>query len=164
MIHYGLRRPVIQIFLNLSCTFRSQWIHQSSLHFNDKISKLVNEISALTLRETADLVSQLKIHLNIQDIRPVITSVTAPIPEKNQNEEKQQDEEKRLFNLTLESYDTLAKAKVIKEVKTILGLNLVEAKKFVESSPIVLKEGLGKEDADKIKKMLENLGAKISLS
>ncbi|KAG5439695.1 hypothetical protein PCK2_000735 [Pneumocystis canis] len=143
---------------------RSQWIHQSSLPFNDKIPKLVDQISALTLRETADLVSQLKIHLNIQDIKPVATSVAAPVLEKDPDEKKRQDEERRLFNVTLESYDTVAKAKIIKEVKTLLGLNLVDAKKFVESSPRVLKEGLGKQDADKIKKTLEDLGAKISLS
>ena len=53
--------------------------------------------------------------------------------------------------------------KIIKEVKNLLGLSLVEAKKFVESAPKVLKENVAKEDADKVKAALEGLGAKIVL-
>ncbi|KAG5513552.1 hypothetical protein PMAC_000984 [Pneumocystis sp. 'macacae'] len=87
-----------------------------------------------------------------------------PSSEPVQKENEEESEEKRLFNITLESYDPTAKAKVIKEIKSILGLNLVESKKFVESSPKMLKEGISKEDADKIKKTLEDLGAKVSLS
>lgn len=71
--------------------------------------------------------------------------------------------EKSVFNLKLESFDAAAKAKVIREVKAMLGLNLVEAKKFVESAPKVLKEGVTKEDADKIKAALEAVGAVIKL-
>ncbi|CCJ29117.1 unnamed protein product, partial [Pneumocystis jirovecii] len=117
----------------------------------------VDQISCLTLKETAELVSQLKIHLNIQDIAPVVTSVPLSTSEPVHQENDEEKEEKRLFNVTLESYDPAAKAKVIKEIKSILGLNLVESKKFVESSPKMLKEGVNKEDADKIKKTFEDL-------
>lgn len=71
--------------------------------------------------------------------------------------------EKTIFNIKLESFDAKTKAKVIKEVKGLLGLSLVDSKKFVESAPKVLKENVAKEDAEKIKKTLEDLGAKVSL-
>lgn len=70
-------------------------------------------------------------------------------------------QEKTLFNLKLESIDAASKAKVIKEVKTMLGLSLVDSKKFVESVPKVLKESVPKEDAEKIIETLKAVGAKV---
>ncbi|ORY41386.1 ClpS-like protein [Rhizoclosmatium globosum] len=68
------------------------------------------------------------------------------------------------FKVKLEKFDAAAKAKIIREVKNIIpGANLVEAKKFVESVPKVLKEGVPKEEAEKMKKMLEELGATVIL-
>lgn len=67
--------------------------------------------------------------------------------------------EKTMFNLKLQSFDAAAKPKIIKEVKSLLGLSLVESKKFVESVPKMLKEGLVKEEAEKIAKTLKDLGA-----
>ncbi|KAJ3393763.1 54S ribosomal protein L12, mitochondrial [Entophlyctis sp. JEL0112] len=68
------------------------------------------------------------------------------------------------FKVKLEKFDAAAKAKIIREVKNIIpGANLVEAKKFVESVPKVLKENVPKEEAEKMKKMLEELGATIVL-
>lgn len=69
-------------------------------------------------------------------------------------------QEKTLFNLKLESVDPASKAKVIKEVKTMLGLSLVDSKKFVESAPKVLKESVPKDDAEKIIETLKAVGAK----
>ena len=61
-------------------------------------------------------------------------------------------------------FDAASKAKVIKEIKALLpGANLVEAKKFVESAPKVVKEGVSKEEAEKIKKVLEAVGATVTL-
>lgn len=70
---------------------------------------------------------------------------------------------KTLFNFKLESFDAAAKPKVIKEVKSMLGLSLVDSKKFVESAPKVLKESMPKEDAEKMVKVFEGLGAKVTL-
>lgn len=64
-----------------------------------------------------------------------------------------------MFNLKLQSYEAASKPKIIKEVKSLLGLSLVESKKFVESVPKMLKEGLVKEEAEKIQKVLKDLGA-----
>ncbi|KAG4305860.1 hypothetical protein PORY_000770 [Pneumocystis oryctolagi] len=155
---------VISLAQKVTWSEKLQRIHSYVFLSNDKISKLVDQISGLTLKETSDLVSRLKTCLNIQDIRPVVAPVTMPTSEKIEEEKENKEEEKHLFNVILESYDAAAKAKVIKEIKLILGLNLVDAKKFVESSPKMLKEGIGREEADKIKKTLEDLGAKVSLN
>lgn len=71
--------------------------------------------------------------------------------------------EKTLFNLKLESFEAGSKPKVIKEIKTMLGLSLVDSKKFVESAPKVLKESVPKEEAEKIIETLKALGAKATM-
>lgn len=69
------------------------------------------------------------------------------------------------FRLVLEKFDPTCKAKVIREIKQLLPqLNLVEAKAFVESAPKVIMEKVKKEDGEKIKKTLEELGATITLN
>lgn len=72
-------------------------------------------------------------------------------------------EEKTLFNLKLESFDAAAKPKVIKEVKAMLGLSLVDSKKFVESAPKVMKEGVPKEEAEKMIETMKALGAVVKM-
>lgn len=69
-------------------------------------------------------------------------------------------QEKTLFNLKLEAVEGASKAKVIKEVKTLLGLSLVDSKKFVESVPKVLKESVPKEEAEKLIETLKAVGGK----
>jgi large subunit ribosomal protein L7/L12 len=59
----------------------------------------------------------------------------------------------------LQSFDAAAKPKVIKEVKNLLGLSLVDSKKFVESAPKTMKESVPKEEAEKIVATLKELGA-----
>ena len=66
--------------------------------------------------------------------------------------------------MTLTSFPATAKAKVIREIKGLVsGMNLVEAKKFVESAPKVIKENVPKEEAEKIKATLEALGAVVGM-
>lgn len=71
--------------------------------------------------------------------------------------------EKTLFNLKLESFEAGSKPKIIKEIKSMLGLSLVDSKKFVESAPKVLREGVPKEEAEKIVETLKALGGKVSM-
>jgi large subunit ribosomal protein L7/L12 len=71
--------------------------------------------------------------------------------------------EKTLFTLKLEKFDAAAKAKVIKEVKGLLGLSLVDSKKFVESAPKMMKENVPKEDAEKIIATMKELGATVTM-
>ena len=70
-------------------------------------------------------------------------------------------QEKTLFTLTLKSFDAGSKPKVIKEVKSMLGLSLVDSKKFVESAPKMMKEGVPKDDAQKIIDTMKGLGAVV---
>ncbi|KAI7689346.1 hypothetical protein KC322_g11889, partial [Hortaea werneckii] len=72
-------------------------------------------------------------------------------------------EEKTLFTLKLDSFDTAAKPKIIKEIKNMLGLSLVDSKKFVESAPKVMKEGVPKEEAEKIIETLKGLGGVVKM-
>lgn len=128
-----------------------------------KISAIVQEISKLTLLETSVLVSELKIALNIADIAPLAAVSAAPAATAAPAEEAAPVEEKMIFAVKLESFDAKSKPKIIKEVKTLLGVSLVEAKKTVEAAPKVLKEGVPKEDAEKIKQTIEALGGKVTL-
>ncbi|KAH8764035.1 hypothetical protein BGZ57DRAFT_902845 [Hyaloscypha finlandica] len=128
---------------------------------NPKISGIVDQISQLTLLETADLVASLKTRLNIPDM-PMggfaagpAAPAAAPVEEE---EAAPVQQEKTLFNLKLQSFDAGAKPKIIKEIKSMLGLSLVDSKKFVESAPKLMKEGVPKEEAEKIVATLKELG------
>lgn len=72
-------------------------------------------------------------------------------------------QEKTLFTLTLKSFDAAAKPKIIKEIKGMLGLSLVDSKKFVESAPKQMKEGVPKEESEKIIESMKALGAVVTM-
>jgi large subunit ribosomal protein L7/L12 len=128
-----------------------------------KITTIVDQISKLTLLETSALITELKTQLNIPDIAlPSAAPAAAPAAEEAEPA-KEVQEEQTIFSIKLESFDPKSKPKVIKEVKSLLDLSLVESKKFVESVPKVLKDNVAKEDAEKIKATLEALGAKVTL-
>jgi large subunit ribosomal protein L7/L12 len=125
------------------------------------------------LLQASDLVTLLKTRLNIQEIALPAAGAAVPIAgagavadadDAAAAEEAAKPKEKTIFNVRLESFDAGAKPKIIKEVKAIVpNLTLIEAKKFVESVPKVLKEGIPKEDAEKIKKAFEAHGAVVIL-
>mmetsp|Transcript_25405 Transcript_25405/g.35623 ORF Transcript_25405/g.35623 Transcript_25405/m.35623 type:complete len:189 (-) Transcript_25405:103-669(-) len=73
-------------------------------------------------------------------------------------------EEKTAFDLKLMAFDKKAKIKVIKEVRAIAGLGLKEAKALVEGAPKVVKKDMKKEEAEELKKKLEDIGATIELA
>ncbi|KAK2679868.1 Ribosomal protein L7/L12, C-terminal [Fusarium oxysporum f. sp. vasinfectum] len=113
-------------FVRISAASR-RWNSTDAAPANPKIGAIVDQISQLTLLETADLVSSLK----------------------------------TLFTLKLQGFDAPSKAKVIKEIKNMLGLSLVDSKKFVESAPKMMKENVPKEDAEKIIAAMKELGATV---
>ncbi|KND94922.1 54S ribosomal protein L12, mitochondrial [Tolypocladium ophioglossoides CBS 100239] len=132
---------------------------------NPKIAEIVDQISQLTLLETADLVSSLKSKLNIPDM-PIGGFAAAPAaaPAAEEAEEAAPAAaEKTLFTLKLQAFDAAAKAKIIKEVKGMLGLSLVDSKKFVESAPKMMKENVPKEEAEKIIATMKELGATVAM-
>ena len=72
-------------------------------------------------------------------------------------------EEKTEFDVVLESFDAAAKIKVLKEVRNATGLGLGDAKAMVEAAPKTIKEGASKEDAEALKKAIEDVGGKVTL-
>ncbi|KAI8621219.1 60S ribosomal protein L7/L12 [Chytriomyces sp. MP71] len=169
---YRLTRSAASIAIRSPVRSATRAFSASTLSRNaavaPQISEIVDKIEKLTLIETASLIRELKTRLNIQDIAmPVAaaapaaaTPASAPAAAAPVEEKVEQTE----FKVKLEKVDAAAKAKIIREVKNIIpGINLVEAKKFVESVPKVLKENVPKEEAEKLKKMLEELGATVVL-
>jgi len=137
----------------------------NSTEVNPKIAGIVDQISQLTLLETADLVASLKSRLNIPDLPvggfaagPAAPAAPAAVEEE---EAAPAAQEKTVFVLKLQGFDAASKPKVIKEVKNLLGLSLVESKKFVESAPKVMKEAVPKEEAEKIIETMKGLGATV---
>ncbi|KIW02391.1 ribosomal protein L7/L12 [Verruconis gallopava] len=134
---------------------------------NPKIDGIVDQISKLTLLETADLIKSLKEKLNLPDMPvggfmaagPAAAAVPASAAAAEEDEPAPAAAEKTLFNLKLQSFDAASKPKVIKEIKSLLGLSLVDSKKFVESVPKMMREGVPKEEAEKIVETLKALGA-----
>ncbi|KAI0013924.1 54S ribosomal protein L12 [Xylariaceae sp. FL0662B] len=133
---------------------------------NPKIAGIVDQISQLTLLETADLVSSLKSRLNIPDL-PVGGFAAPPAAPAAAAEEADEPapaaQEKTLFSVKLTAFDAGAKAKVIKEIKSLLGLSLVDSKKFVESAPKLMKDSVPKEEAEKIVATMKELGATVTM-
>ncbi|KAF4551548.1 Ribosomal protein L7/L12 C-terminal domain-containing protein [Elsinoe fawcettii] len=133
---------------------------------NPKIAGIVDQIGSLTLLETADLVSVLKKRLNIPDM-PMGGFAAAPAAQSAAPAAAEEEEappaaaEKTLFNLKLQKFDAAQKPKIIKEVKALLGLSLVESKKFVESAPKLMKESVPKEEAEKIVATLKAVGGEV---
>ncbi|CAI4217892.1 unnamed protein product [Parascedosporium putredinis] len=125
--------------------------------------------SQLTLLETADLVSSLKTRLNLPDVPigafaagPAGGAAAAPVVEEVE-EEAPAAAEKSVFTLKLTAFDAASKPKVIKEIKNLLGLSLVDSKKFVESAPKMMKENVPKEEAEKIIETLKALGGTVTM-
>lgn len=87
----------------------------------------------------------------------------AAAPVEEEEEAAPAAQEKTLFALTLKSFDAAAKPKVIKEIKSMLGLSLVESKKFVESAPKQMKDGVPKEESEKMIEKMKGLGAVVTM-
>ncbi|KAL9614315.1 MAG: hypothetical protein Q9167_001198 [Letrouitia subvulpina] len=147
---------------------------KSTAPTNPKVTEIVDQISQLTLLETADLVSSLKAclvfssRLNIPDlpvggfVSAASAAPAAPSPPEEEDAAPAA-QEKTLFTLTLKSFDAAAKPKIIKEIKSMLGLSLVDSKKFVESAPKMMKEGVPKEESQKIIETLKGLGGEVTM-
>jgi len=133
-----------------------------------KIQKLVDEITELTLVEVADLNELLKKTLKLPDVpamsfaaMPAGKSAAAPEDEAEDEPAKQ---EKSTFTVRLVKFDDAKKVAVIKEIKSMVeGMNLVQAKKFVESAPQVVRSDISKEDAEKIKETLTAAGGTVEI-
>ena len=115
------------------------------------LDQIVDQLSALTVLEAAELSKLLEEKWGVSAAAPVAVGA-APAAEEAKDE----------FTVVLASAGD-KKIEVIKEVRAITGLGLKEAKDLVEGAPKNVKEGVNKEEADKIKAQLEKAGAKVEL-
>ena len=120
------------------------------------LSKIVDELSTLTVLEAAELTKLLEEKWGVSAAAPTAgaapTAAVAAAPVEEQTE----------FTVILAKTGE-KKINVIKEIRTITGLGLKEAKDLVEGAPKNVKEGVNKDEAAKIKKMLEDQGASVEV-
>ena len=121
------------------------------------LNKIVEDLSSLTVLEAAELSKLLEDKWGVSAAAPV---AVAAAPAAGGDEAAA--EEKTEFDLELTESGS-NKIAVIKEVRTITGLGLKEAKDLVEGAPKPLKQGVKKEEAEEMKKALEAAGAKVTL-
>jgi len=133
--------------------------------YPDKIVNIVDQISLLNLLEVADLNALLKQKLNISDAPVMMAGAAVPAAAAAPEEEEEVAAPAAVqtnFTVILKSFDAAKKVAVIKAVKGVVdGMNLVQAKKLVESSPTTLKEDLAKDEAEKVKEAMVAAGAEI---
>lgn len=125
------------------------------------LNKLVDELSALTVLEAAELAKMLEDKWGVSAAAAVAVAAV-PGAAAGGAAAAPAAEEKTEFDVILTG-DGGKKINVIKEVRAITGLGLTEAKALVESAPKAVKEGVSKADAEKIKKQLEDAGATVEL-
>ena len=122
---------------------------------SEKITNIVEEIKTLTILELADLVKAVEEEFGVSAAAPVgvVAAAGAAAPAA---------EEKTEFDVVLKSFGA-KKLDVIKAVREITGLGLKEAKEMVEGAPKNVKEGVSKDEAEALKKTLEEAGAEVEI-
>ncbi|AWK86587.1 50S ribosomal protein L7/L12 [Azospirillum thermophilum] len=123
------------------------------------LQKLVDDLSALTVLEAAELSKMLEEKWGVSAAAPV---AVAAAPAAGGGAAAAPAEEQTEFTVILADAGD-KKINVIKEVRAITGLGLKEAKDLVEGAPKTVKEGVSKDEAGKIKKQLEEAGAKVDI-
>ena len=122
---------------------------------SEKITALIEEVKALTVLELSELVHALEDEFGVSAAAPVaVAAAAAPAAEAAA--------EKTEFDVVLASFGD-EKIKVIKAVREIPNLGLADAKAVVEAAPKAIKEGVSKDEAEELKKKLEEAGAKVEL-
>ena len=122
---------------------------------SEKITALIEEVKGLTVLELAELVHALEDEFGV-------SAAAMAAPAAGAGAGAAAAEEKPEFDVVLAEIGS-EKIKVIKAVREITGLGLAEAKAVVESAPKALKEGVSKDEAEELKKKLEEVGAKVEL-
>ncbi|MBR0352271.1 MAG: 50S ribosomal protein L7/L12 [Oscillospiraceae bacterium] len=121
---------------------------------SEKIAAMIEEIKALSVLELSELVHALEETFGVSAAAVAApaggAAAAAPVEEKTE------------FDVVMTEFGA-EKIKVIKEVRSITGLGLAEAKALVEGVPAKIKEGISKEDAEALKAQLEAVGAKVEL-
>ena len=121
------------------------------------LEKIVEDLSNLTVIEAADLSKLLEEKWGVSAAAPVAVAAAAPAAGGEEAAAEQSE-----FDVILASFGD-KKINVIKEVRSLTGLGLKEAKDLVEGAPKPIKEGVSKEEADEVKTKLEEAGATVEI-
>ena len=121
---------------------------------SEKVTAMIEEVKALTVLELSELVHALEEEFGVSAAAMAAPAAGAAAPAA---------EEKTEFDVVLAGFDAAAKIKVIKVVREITGLGMAEAKAVVEGTPKTLKEALSKDEAEEMKKKVEEAGGKVEL-
>lgn len=117
----------------------------------------------MNLLEVSELSDLLKKRLNLPDATAFSAGFASAAPLATEEEEAPQVV-KSVFKVKLTKFDEKQKVPLIKEIKNLLeGMNLVQAKKFVESAPVVVKDEIPKEEAEKLKAAIEKVGGTVEI-
>ena len=117
-------------------------------------AEIIEMIEKMTVLELNDLVKALEEHFGVS----AAAMAAAPAAGAAAAVEEKTD-----FDVVLTGFDAAQKIKVIKVIREVMGLGLAEAKAAVEGVPTTMKEGLSKEDAEELKKQVEEVGGKVEL-
>lgn len=129
---------------------------------SSKIDQIANQITSLNLIEVAQLSDLLKKRLNLPDA-PMMPMGGFGAP-KAEEEDVEPQVVQTAFTVKLTGFDNKQKVALIKEMKTILpDCNLVQAKKFVESAPAIVKSDLPKDEAEKLKEAIAKVGGTVEI-
>ena len=123
---------------------------------SEKVVKLIEDVKSLTVLELSELVKALEEEFGVSAAAPVAVAAAGTAPAAEAAAEKTE------FDVVLAEVGA-EKIKVIKVVREITGLGLAEAKALVDGAPKAVKEAVGKDDAEEMKKKLEEVGAKVEL-
>ena len=124
---------------------------------SEKITALVEQVKELTVLELSELVHTLE---EVFGVSAAAAAVAAPAAAAEAVEEKTE------FDVILKGFDAAAKLKVLKVIREVCGLGLKEAKDFVEAAatgPKTVKEGLSKEDAEKLAASIKEVGGEVEI-
>tara|TARA_Y100001933_G_C18954731_1_gene545436 strand:+ start:250 stop:645 length:396 start_codon:yes stop_codon:yes gene_type:complete len=127
-----------------------------------KTDEILESLKGLSLLEASELVKQIEETFGVSAAASAGVVMAAPGAGAGEGDASAA-EEKSEFDVILESFDAAAKIKVLKVVRNATGLGLGDAKALVESAPKTVKEGVSKEDAETLKKEIEDAGGKVTL-
>lgn len=133
----------------------------------ERVFRLVDEVSGLTLAEACQLGAILMRKMGMKEpptvgvMKPGAAGLAGIAAKAATAAKEEKKPEKTVFELKLESYESAAKIKIIKEVRSFTDLGLKEAKDLVEKTPSILKKGVSKEEGEQIVEKLKALGAKV---
>jgi len=126
-----------------------------------KTDEILDSLKTLSLLEASELVKQIEDAFGVSAAASAGVVMAAPGAAAGGGAEAA--EEQTEFDVVLDSFEASAKIKVLKAVREATGLGLGDAKAMVEAAPKTIKEGVAKDDAESLKKAIEEAGGKVSL-